>query len=290
MQIDRHRTDGSTQLTALPRRALARTAHAALAVIMIAWSTAGAQAGAPPAAPVQGASVQSVADHIALGDKANVARDPHASLDHYEAALQMAPRNYEALWKASGALIDLGEAEADEKKREGFYAKATGYARTSIAVDSAGSEGNFAMARALGRTALTLGARDRVKYAKDVRNYALRALAADPKHPGAMHVMGVWNAEVMRLNSVVRMFAKTVLGGAVFGEASWASATKYMEQSVALDPARAVHHLDLARVYRDTDRKADARTQYELAIKASLKDANDGLYQKQAADELKSLR
>lgn len=290
MLIDRQRTDGSTQLTALPRGALARTALTALAALVISWSTtAGAQTAAP-STPAQGAPAQSAADHIAMGDKANLARDPRASLAHYEVALQTAPRNYEALWKASGALIDLGEAEGDEKKREAFYAKAVGYARTAIAVDSTGSEANFAMARALGRTALTLGARDRVKYAKDVRNHALKALAADPKHPGAMHVMGMWNAEIMRLNSIVRMFAKTVLGGAVFGEASWASAAKYMEQSVALDPARAVHHLDLARVYRDTDRKADARVQYELAIKAPLKDANDGLYQKQATDELKSLK
>ncbi|MEO7359106.1 MAG: hypothetical protein ABI120_02170 [Gemmatimonadaceae bacterium] len=234
--------------------------------------------------------MQSAADHIALGDMATSARDARAALAHYEAALQIAPKNYDALWKASGALIDLGEAETDDKKREGEYARATSYAKTSVAVDSVGADANFAMARALGRTALTLGARDRVKYAKDVRASALKALAADPKHPGALHVMGVWNAEIMRLNSFVRMVAKTVLGGAVFGEASWTSAAKYLEQSVAVDPARAVHHLDLARVYRDMDRKADARVQYELAIKAPLKDANDNLYQKQAADELKSLK
>ena len=288
MQIDPHRNNVQPQHTALrsasPRRALLLIAAMLGASAPSSPATMQAQ-GTPPAV-----QTQTAADHIALGDKANVARNATEALAHYEAALTLAPKNYDALWKASGAAIDLGEAEPDDKKREALYAKATTLARQSIAVDSGGAESNFAMARGLGRTALTLGARDRVKYARDVRLYALRSLAADSKHPGAMHVMGVWNAEIMRLNSIVRMFAKTVMGGSIFSEASWASAAKYMEQSVANDPMRAVHHLDLARVYRDMGRKADAKVQYDLAIKKPLKDANDGLYQKEAASELKAMK
>ena len=36
-----------------------------------------------------------------------------------------------------------------------------------------------------------------------------------------LHVMGMWNAEVMRLNTFSRAVAKNVLGGRVFGAASW---------------------------------------------------------------------
>ncbi|MGV3709015.1 MAG: hypothetical protein ACO1Q7_09240 [Gemmatimonas sp.] len=268
--------------------ALARAGLAAALVLSSAIPTSpiATQTTVSPSPP----SALSATEHIALGDKAVLARDAKEALAHYEAALVLSPRSYDALWKASGSAIDLGEAEPDAEKRKALYAKATTLARQSYAVDSAGAESNFAMARGLGRTALTLGSRDRVKYAKDVRMHALKALAADPKHPGALHVMGVWNAEIMRLSSIVRMFAKTVLGGAIFSEASWASAAKYMEGSVAADPARAVHHLDLARVYRDMDRKADARVQYDLAIKAPLRDANDSLYQKEAAAELKALK
>ena len=48
------------------------------------------------------AGAQTAADHIALGDKEYVAMNASAALQHYEAALQADPRNYEALWKASG--------------------------------------------------------------------------------------------------------------------------------------------------------------------------------------------
>jgi len=231
-----------------------------------------------------------LAELMAAGDKATEARQPKQALTHYEAALQAAPRNTDALWKASGAAIDIGEVEADEKRREATFAKATDYARRAIATDSNNAESNFAMARALGRAALTVGPRDRIKFAKEVRLYALRTLAIDAKHPGAMHVMGMWNAEIMRLNGMVKLIAKTLLGGQILGTASWASAANYLEQSVANDPVRAVHRLDLARVYRDMGRKADARAAYEAALKAPLKDANDDLYQRQAAEELRALK
>ena len=49
-----------------------------------------------------------------------------------------------------------------------------------------------------------MGTRDQIKYAGEVREQALEALKFNPKHPGALHVMGVWNAEVMRLNGISR--------------------------------------------------------------------------------------
>jgi len=236
------------------------------------------------------ASASAVADQVAAGDKSTEARQPKQALTHYEAALQTAPRNTDALWKASGAAIDIGEVEADDKRREATFTKATDYARRAVATDSNNVEANFAMSRALGRAALTVGPRERIKYAKEVRRYALKSLSIDPQHPGAMHVMGVWNAEIMRLNGVVKLVAKTVLGGQILGEANWAAAASYMEQSVANDPIRAVHRLDLARVYRDMGRKPEARASYEAAIRAPLKDANDELYQRQAAEELRALK
>ncbi|MEO8104635.1 MAG: tetratricopeptide repeat protein [Betaproteobacteria bacterium] len=229
-------------------------------------------------------------EHLAAGDRENSLRHPREALVHYELALQTDPRNYAGLWKASGDAIDLGEAETDAPKREALYAKAMDYARRAVAITPDGAEGHFNLARALGRMALSLGPRDRVKYGTEVRAEALRTLELDPRHPGAMHVMGVWNAEVMRLNGITRLFAKTLLGGQILGKASWAEAAQYMEQSVTIDPDRAVHRLDLARVYRDTGRRSEARAAYEAAAKAPFVDANDEMYKRAAADELRALK
>jgi uncharacterized protein HemY len=101
--------------------------------------------------------------------------------------------------------------------------------------------------------------------------------------------MGVWNAEVMRLNGFSRMLAKNLLGGKVFGSASWADAKRYMEESVAAEPDRIVHHIDLAEIYKDTGDKAKAKAAYEAVIRLPIADYNDRHYKAQADKGLRSL-
>mgnify|MGYP001551546618 CR=1 FL=1 len=233
-----------------------------------------------------------VDQHIAEGDSAHIALDPTSALMHYEAALAADSTSYAALWRASREAVDLGEFEPDKAKRKEYYAQGERFARRAVAADSTGAEGHFALARALGRVALTLGAKDRVKYGKDVRTQALDALEYDSLHAGALHVLGRWNAEIMRLSGFSRFFAKAFLGGGIFGQASWDSAVSYMEKSVAVDPDRLVHHLDLAEIYRDRDRQGDkdrARAQFEAVINGKVTEYNDKFYKKQAQEELAKL-
>jgi hypothetical protein len=63
-----------------------------------------------------------------------------------------------------------------------------------------------------------------------------------------------------------------------------------MEQSVAVQPERLVHHLDLARVYVGRGDAAKAREQYELTVRGARTEYNDRHYQDEATEELKSLR
>ncbi len=240
-------------------------------------------------APV-GISAQTAAERVGLGDKESAAGRSVQALQQYEHAIQLEPRHYAALWKASREAVDLGELEDDATKRSELFTRATTYAKRAIAVDSTDAEAYFHAARALGRAALTMGARDKVKLAAEIRRLALKALELEPRHPGAAHVMGVWNAEIMRLNGVTRLVARTFLGGQVFSSASWPEATRYLELAVSIEPSRLVHRLDLARVYRDSGRAADARRSYEIALTLPLTDANDAGFRREAQDELKALR
>ena len=228
------------------------------------------------------AGAQSAADHIALGDKEYVAMNASAALQHYEAAVQADPKNYDALWKASRSAIDLGEHERDDSKRDDYFKRGELYARRAVEANPGDAEAHFSLARALGRTALSQSPRGRVKYASDVRNQALECLKINPKHAGCLHVMGMWNAEILRLNGFTRMIAKNFLGGKIFESASWAEAKRYMEEAVAADPDRITHHVDLAGVYRDMGDKAKARAEWQAVMKMPNRDYNDRYYKAEA--------
>ena len=251
-----------------------RTLRAALALLIFATTV----------------SAQPTQTLLDAGDRESAARRPAQALALYERVVLADPVNYAALWKASRELVDLGEVEKSVETRTAQYAHAVDYAKRAIAANANDAEGHFHLARAIGRTALAVGPRERVKYGVAVRTEALRALELAPHHPGALHVMGVWNAEIMRLNGFTRMVAKTFLGGKVFDTASWAEAIRYMEQSVAVEPNRLVHRLDLARVYRDSGRKPDARAAYSSAIALPLVDSNDDTYKRDAERELAAMK
>ena len=65
-----------------------------------------------------------------------------------------------------------------------MYKRAEEYARRAVAANPDDAEAHFELARAIGRNALTMGTRDRVKYAGVVHDEALEALKLDPKHAG----------------------------------------------------------------------------------------------------------
>lgn len=234
------------------------------------------------------ALAQSASEHVTAGDRDHAAMRASAALKHYEAAIAAEPKNYDALWKAAREAIDLGEAAGDAE-RQAHYKNAELYARRAMEANPGHAEGHFQLARALGRKALTLGARDRVKYAGDVRAHAMEALKLDPDHDGALHVMGMWHYNVMSLSGVSRMVAKTFLGGQVFNSANWDDAQRFMEKSVAAAPNKLVHRLDLGKVYAARNNKTKAREQWEAALRLQPAEANDRLYKAEAEGLLKKL-
>ena len=238
----------------------------------------------------QTASAQDAAAVIQLAERDRAALNATGALARYETALAAAPSAYELLWRAARESTDLGESASDATKRTEYYRKAEGYARRSVAANGNGADGHFMLAVALGRIALSVGSRERVRYAAEIRSEALAAVKLEPTHAGALHVLGVWNAEVMRLNSFARFAARNFLGGKVFDQASWSEATRYMEAAVAADPERITHRLDLAKIYADTDQKTKARESCDAVARMRNFEFNDARYKQECAQLVAKLR
>jgi tetratricopeptide (TPR) repeat protein len=244
------------------------------------------------ARPAVGQSPPDSADALAAGRAAFDAHDPDTALRDFEQALVADSVGYEANWRAALALITLGAGTPDSVKspgRDSLYARAERYARRAVLADSMGADGHFILARAIGQTALTKGTKQRIRLASEVRSEALRAIELDPQHDGAYHVLGRWNAEIMRLSGVSRFFARQFLGAGIFSKASWDGAITNLERAVEIDPRRIVHRLDLARVYVDRKRYEDARRELETLDTLPIRDFNDPQYKGDGAALLRRI-
>ena len=233
-------------------------------------------------APLAG---QSVADHVAMGAAAIDAHDLRTGLAHFGAALALDSTDYAANWRAAIALLDQGEQIPDSiesAERDSLYARAEVLARRSVAADSAGSEGHFAVAATVGRASLTMGKKERIRRAKVIRAEALRTIELDPDHDGAYHVLGRWNAEIMRLSGLSRFFAKSFLGAGIFRQASWEEAIANLQRAVELDPTRIYHRLELARIYADRKRYQEARDQLGQIESLPDRELMDPVYRERA--------
>ena len=238
------------------------------------------------------ANAQTAATHVAEGDSANAALNAAVALHHYQAALAIDSTDYAALWKASREAVSLGEFDKDTAQQKAFYSQGEGYGRRAVRANANGTDGWFVLARAIGRNAQRLGKKERVHFAKEIREDALTSLKLDSMNAGAYHVLGVWNAEIMRLSGFSRFFAKTFLGGEVFNAASWDSAVFYMSKSTRIEPTRLVHHLDLGWIFMDRNHKGDkalAKEELNLVVSGKPTEYNDQFYKKQADSLLTKL-
>lgn len=239
------------------------------------------------AAAVNVARAQS--PELAAGDAAYREHRGAEAIAHYEAAFGDTASRFVALCKASRAEVDVAESGVAAPVEDSLLAAARAHAEQAIALMPSSPDGHFALARALGRKALSLGTMDRIRYSKLIYAEATAAIAADSTHAGALHVLGMWNAEVMRVNGFARMVARTFLGAQLFGKANWADAQRLLEEAVRLEPVRIVHHLDLAGVYKDRGDRARAKAEYEWIAAAPPLDFNDDIYKRLAAERLKRL-
>jgi tetratricopeptide (TPR) repeat protein len=228
---------------------------------------------------------QAVDESIAKGIAAQRAREPMTALTYLENALEIDSTNYEANWRSAEVLMDIGKQTPDSVKsreRDSIYAKAEVRARRAVTANPEGADGHYVLASAIGRASLTRSKKERVKRAGEIRVEALRAIELDPQHHQAMHVMGRWNAEIMRLSGIERFFAKNFLGGKIFNAAAWDSAFVYMDRALAISPENIYHHLDLAEMLIDRQRYSEARIHLTRVGELPIYDVMDPQFQKDA--------
>lgn len=164
-------------------------------------------------------------------------------------------------------LMEAAVAEADETRMKEMLLAAEQMARDDIVGHEQDTARRFALAAALGLRADREGGRAKIRAASQLHRELEAVLALDAEHAGANYLMGRLHAGVRRMNTVTRWLATNLLGGEVLKDASWSRAESHLSFAEASAPDVPDYHLQLARLYMDTDRPELARGEVEHVLR-----------------------
>jgi hypothetical protein len=154
--------------------------------------------------------------------------------------------------------------EGDARKR--LLRLAEEQARASVVGFEADIGRRYALAVVLGLRANAEGGQTKVSAASDLSMELDTILAAEPGHAGARHMLGRLHAGVRRMSRVTRWIATNLLGGDELKRATWEAAEENLVYAERQLPDVPDHHLQLALLYRDTERPQLAMAELEHVL------------------------
>ncbi|MDD8020560.1 MAG: hypothetical protein PHU81_05150 [Acidobacteriota bacterium] len=235
---------------------------------------------------------QTVQDFIKSGDEFYSQWEDQKALDEYLQALQIEPKNYEALWKTSRSYTDLadlvaGQGKEVEARKFELYAKGETYARQAIAVNPDDTWGHFFLSASLGKKILLRGKKEQVDASKKIKAEMNRAIELDPDNDLAYHALGRWHRQMAEIGG-----AKRALGSLIYGsipKGSYEESEKWLKKALELKPDYINHHLELGRTYVDMKKEALAIDEFKRCLELPETCSKDKILKAEASAELEKL-
>ena len=153
-------------------------------------------------------------------------------------------------------LVERANADPGGEAHNQLLREAQVHAVAAVAEREQDVGRRYALAVVLGLRANSEGGQDKVRAAAALSAELETILAAEPSHVGARHMLGRLHAGVRRMNRVTRWVATNLLGGSELKRATWEAAEEHLVFAEQHAPEVADHHLQLARLYLDTDRRS----------------------------------
>ena len=238
--------------------------------------------------PARAADSVEVAAKLAAGDAALGRFDLVAALAAYRAANEVSPDSYEAAWKLARALTDEATLANDPGRQKALCVEAEALARKAVQLDPSDSHGHAYLAIAVGKLALYEGGKRKVELSKEVKAEAEKALQCDPGDDLALHVLAIWNREMVELGWFLKSFAQLLYGK--FPPASLDVALANLKRATELRPDVIPHHVELAITLASAKRWSEAKTELERGLALPTEWVTDDYYRALARENLARVR
>jgi tetratricopeptide (TPR) repeat protein len=226
-------------------------------------------------------SAQDINTMLKEADRLETSLKEKAAYDKYVEVLRIQPTNITALWKCSELCSRIGKRQPTKADQINYYKAAQSFAEQALKADPNSAEANYVMSVAMGRQALILSGKEKVKAAKQIKAYVDNSIRINPNFAKSWHVLGKWHYEVSNLSGIERAAAKVLFGG--IPKASFAESVAAYEKAKSLDVYFMLNYLELGKAYKKNDQLAQAlevlgkiaslpiRTEDDTQIKAEAK-------------------
>ena len=203
--------------------------------------------------PILAATVN---DLLAEADRLRGAPEPREedlrrAIGLYEQAARLQPTAADIQVKLAETAMSMGPWAAGDPLR--WYELGARSAERAVTLDANSADAHFLLAAHRGQIARRQRSLRGLAVPGELEQHLLRALALNPRHPRALHMMGV----LLRDTPVL-------LRGSLKGSRS--DVERYLVAAVAADPDFAEARIDLAKHYRDAGNTAEARRQAEAVM------------------------
>lgn len=234
------------------------------------------------------------AELIEQADRLYAAFKPREGAAELRKALQLEPRNLEALAKLSRAHIDMGDSIPEshsnwKERRLQEYRTAENYARQAIKVDPDSTWGHFYLAASLGTMAGVSPIARQIEMADEIRAAAEKAIALDPQNGFACHIYGVWHRRMAEIGKTKRTFASLWYGRSV-PRGDLEKSMEFLKKAVSINPNVIVSRLELARTHVARHEWAAARAQLSSVAELPAKFSDDGRHKQKAHELLEEIK
>ena len=187
-------------------------------------------------------------------------------------------------------LIESALTEQDKGRTKTMLKGAELEARSSITGHERDVGRLYGLAVVLGLRTEREGGKTKIGLASDLKKELDAILLLDPLHGRARHLRGRLNAAVVRMSSLTRWLATSMLGGGDLKTASWIQAESDLVFAETQVPGVSDHHMQLAHLYRDTKRPALALVEVEHVLALPFHSAMETAVHTEALKLKKKLR
>ena len=234
------------------------------------------------------ARAQSQVDLLEAGDALDAKHRNQEAVEIYLKADALQPNDAETLRRIAKQYSLLVVSESRSPENRELARKALDYAQRAVKSDPANADAHLSLAICCGKAAFLESARRRIEMAHLIREEAETAIRLDPRLHYAWHVLGRWNYELANFNAALRFLTAAIYGK--FPAASNERAAECFENAVAIEPDRAIHHVELGRTYAALGQKRAALTELKKGLSLPSREKEDNESKDRARKALRALQ